>query len=417
MPIADRPIALAPMPDTLLQAGASASLAARIGVLGRQRAFVVTDRGVVGAGIIEPILAALAEAGIEHRLFAEVHPNPTDRNVDAGLVALREFGEAVIVLIGGGSVMDCGKYLALAGPNEGGGTDFAFAPGLADDDTIDFATLAPQRRPDHDPYPTIAIPTTAGTASETNGGGLITDTATDRKLTFTHEGLVPRAILLDPALTVGLPPVPTATCGMDALTHAIEALTSVNNNPLSDGLALQAIRMVGEWLPRVLAEPTDLEARSQMLLGSHLAGRAFSLGPLLGLVHATGHPISAMFHQPHGQTLATMLPHVMRFNRDVVADRYALVGQALGAVADPDAAIVAVEELSATAGTDRTLADLGATAEHVPALVDQALSDLIILTTPRYPTRAEVTGLYETALAASPPVPVAAAAQPPEATR
>ena len=215
---------------------------------------------------------------------------------------------------------------------------------------------------------------------------------------FNHDMIKPSTVLLDPALTLGLPPVPTATCGMDALTHSIEALTSSSHNPYSDGLALQAIRMVGEWLPQVMDDPSDIEGRTQMMMASHLAGRAFSSGPLLGLVHAMGHPLSAVLHQPHGQTLATMLPHVMRFNAEVVGDRYALVGQALGADATVEAAIGAVEALSARVGTDKTMTDLGATSDHVPTLTEQALTDLIIMTTPRYPSRAEVTELYHAAL-------------------
>jgi len=397
--ISDRQIAVPPMPDTVLAVGSSAQVGTIVAGLGASKAFLVADRGVAAAGLVEPIEHHLRAAGIDVRVFDEVDPNPTDRNVDAGLTALRQFGSCVVVLLGGGSAMDCGKYLAMAAPNEGTGVEFAFAPSLGADDTIDFSTLLPARLAEIPPYPTVAIPTTAGTASETNGGGLITDTSTDRKLTFNHDGVKPRSVLLDPALTVGLPPVPTATCGMDVLTHAIEALTSTNNNPLSDGLALQAIRMVSEWLPRVVDAPDDLEGRSQMLFAAHLAGRAFSSGPLLGLVHAMGHPISAVLHQPHGQTLATMLPHVMQFNRAHVAERYGWVSQAMGGSANPDAAIDAVRSLSSSVGTNRTLSDLGATPTDLPVLVEQALSDLIILTTPRYPSRAEVTEIYKVALA------------------
>jgi len=405
MTISDRSITLTPMPETILELGSSVQLADKVRQLGSTRAFLVVDPGVAAAGLTSAIEASLDAAGIEWSSFSGVDPNPTDANVDAGLDALRAFGSGVVVLIGGGSAMDCGKYLAIAGPNEGGGVEYAFCPQLDGNDQIDFATLMPPRLPTVDPYPTIAIPTTAGTASETNGGGLITDTTADRKLTFSHDGARPRVVLLDAQLTVGLPAGSTAACGMDVLTHAIEALTSTNDNPLSDGLALQAIRMVHTWLPRVLEEPANIEGRSQMLLASHLAGRAFSQGPLLGLVHAMGHPVSAVLHQPHGQTLATMLPHVMAFNLPVVADRYALVAQALG-VADPagtaehnaSAALAVVSALSSTVGTDRTLAELGATSDDLPRFVDQALADLIILTTPRYPTRAEVRGLYEAAL-------------------
>jgi alcohol dehydrogenase class IV len=398
VPLVDRPLTLTPMPATVVEVGAWAQLPAQVRAAGTERAFLVADPGVVAAGLVEPMVALLEGAGIEHAVFDGVDPNPTDRNVDVGLEALRSFGPCAVVLVGGGSAMDLGKYLALAAPNEGSGTDFAFAPSLGADDAIDFATLAPRAVPTAAPWPTIAIPTTAGTASETNGGGLITETATQRKLTFNHDGVLPRAVLLDPALTVGLPRAATAACGMDALTHAIEALTSTNSNPLSDGLALQAIRMVTEHLPTAVERPDDLEARAQMLLAAHLAGRAFSQGPLLGLVHATGHPISAVLHQAHGQTLATMLPHVMRFNAEVVGERYGWVASAMGAGDTADAAIAAVGALSERVGTARTLGELGGEASTIPLLVDQALSDLIILTTPRMPSRAEVTELYEQAL-------------------
>jgi alcohol dehydrogenase len=340
------------------------------------------------------------------QVFDQVSPNPTDTNVTAGVAAINKFGldGTVVVLIGGGSVMDCGKYIALAAPNGVDTLGLAFAPDLDANDRIDFSTLAPKASASKPGLPTIAIPTTSGTASETNGGGLVTDTQTNpanhRKLTFSNPSVRPRTILLDPTLTVGMPSKGTAACGMDVLTHAIEAYTSLQSNPYADGLALHAIRLVAKYLPTAVTNGTDLEARAQMQLASHLAGRAFSSGPLLGLVHATGHPISGQLHQAHGQTLATMLPHVMRFNRDAagIAERYANVGQALGSELDPEAAIAAVEKLSKTVGTNRKLSELGATSDNIAALTQDALRDLIILNTPRYPTRGEVHELYAKAL-------------------
>jgi alcohol dehydrogenase len=307
-----------------------------------------------------------------------------------------------VVFIGGGSVMDCGKYIALAAPNGVDNLNLAFAPNLDANDRIDFSTLAPKAQASKPGLPTIAIPTTSGTASETNGGGLITDTLTNpkvhRKLTFSNPTVAPVVILLDPTLTVGMPSRGTAACGMDVLTHAIECYTSANSNPFADALALHAIRLTGQWLPKAVANGSDLEARAQMQVASHLAGRAFSSGPLLGLVHATGHPISGQLHQAHGQTLATMLPHVMRFNRDVVARRYADIGEALGSEHDPEAGIAAVEKLSATVGTNKRLRDLGATSDNINDLTQDALRDLIILNTPKYPTRGDVHELYAVAL-------------------
>ncbi len=390
---------LEPMPTTLVGEGSVADLAGHVRANG-SRAFVVSDPGVRAAGIVNTVIDALTSDGLEWTVFDDVDPNPTDANVAAGVESLRGFGteDVVMVLVGGGSVMDCGKYIAMAAPSGVEDSSLAFSPELDDADRIDFATLAPLARASAPCVPTIAVPTTSGTASETNGGGLITRTEDHRKLTFSHPDVRPRAVVLDPLLTVGLPSGATAVCGMDVLTHAIEAYTSTASNPYADGLALQAIRLTGQWLPQAVAVGSDVQARASMQIASHLAGRAFSSGPLLGLVHATGHPVSGTFGAAHGQTLATMLPHIMRFNLESVSDRYADVGQALGVARDPLAAIEAVETLSATVGTDRSLSDLGATAQDIDGLTTDALRDLIILNTPRYPSREEVHALYEQAM-------------------
>ena len=390
---------LDPMGKTAFGEGSVSGLAQHVGDHGR-RAFVVSDAGVQAAGVLDSVTRVLTEAGVEWVAFVDVDPNPTDTNVAAGVAALNDFGleGVVMVLVGGGSVMDCGKYIAMAAPSGVDDIGLAFSPELDEAGRIDFSTLAPPVRVSAPCLPTIAVPTTSGTASETNGGGLITRSADHRKLTFSHPDVQPRAVVLDPLLTVGLPPGATAACGMDVLTHAIEAFTSTASNPYADGLALHAIRLAAQWLPRAVAEGSDIEARASMQIASHLAGRAFSSGPLLGLVHATGHPISGTFGVAHGQTLATMLPHVMRFNLEVVADRYADVGLALGADRDAEAAIDAIEKISATVGTDRSLGDLGAKPSDLESLTTDALRDMIILSTPRYPVREEVQNLYELAM-------------------
>ncbi len=390
---------LEPMPTTAVGEGSVAEIAQHVKAHG-SRAFVVSDPGVRAAGVLDSVTDALTKDGLDWITFDDVDPNPTDTNVAAGVESLRGFGteHTVMVLVGGGSVMDCGKYIAMAAPSGVNDSSLAFSPELDDADRIDFATLAPPARVSAPCVPTVAVPTTSGTASETNGGGLITRSEDHRKLTFSNPDVAPRAVVLDPSLTVGLPPGATAVCGMDVLTHAIEAYTSTAANPYADGLALHAIRLTGRWLPQAVADGSDIEARAAMQIASHLAGRAFSSGPLLGLVHATGHPVSGTFGAAHGQTLATMLPYVMRFNIEAVSDRYADVGQALGVARDPLAAIEAVETLSATVGTNRSLSDLGATSADLDALTTDALRDLIILNTPRYPSRAEVRALYEQAL-------------------
>ncbi|MEM9174068.1 MAG: iron-containing alcohol dehydrogenase [Myxococcota bacterium] len=389
------PFTLETLDTTAFGEGAVATLPQRLREHAR-RAFIVTDAGVRSAGVLDSVTDALIADDLEHAIFDDVDPNPSDTNVAAGVAALRSFGMegTAIVLVGGGSVMDCGKYVAMAAPSGIDDLSLAFSPELATNDRIDFATLAPPARTSASCVPTLAVPTTSGTASETNGGGLITRSADHRKLTFSHPEVKPRAIVLDPLLTLGLPPGATAACGMDVLTHALEAYTSTAANPYADGLALHAIRLTGEWLPKAVADGRDVEARASMQIASHLAGRSFSSGPLLGLVHAMGHPVSGTYGVAHGQTLATMLPHVMRFNREVVADRYADIGLALGTARDVDAAIESIEKLSAAVGTDRRLRDLGATEAGLDQLTTDALRDMIILNTPRYPDRAEVRSLY-----------------------
>ena len=390
---------LDPMGTTAVGENSIGNLAQHVQAHGT-RAFFISDAGVQGAGVLDTVTEALTAHNVEWAAFTDVDPNPTDTNVAAGVAALKSFGieDTVMVLVGGGSVMDCGKYIAMAAPSGINDVSLAFSPDLDDADKIDFSTLSPAARATEPCVPTIAVPTTSGTASETNGGGLITRTEDHRKLTFAHPDVQPRAIILDPTLTVGLPAGATAACGMDVLTHSIEAYTSTSANPYSDGLALHAIRLTGKWLPTAVSDGGNIEARAAMQVASHLAGRAFSSGPLLGLVHATGHPISGTFGIAHGQTLATMLPHVMRFNPDVSNERYGDVGLALGVTSNALDAIEAVESLSATVGTDRTLTDLGATKNDIEHLTTDALRDLIILNTPRYPNRADVRGLYELAL-------------------
>lgn len=385
--------------------GVSLGLPAHVTALGHSRAFIVADPGVVAAGIAEPIVEALRAEGIEVGIFSGVDPNPTDVNVDAGVEALRSFGDGAVILLGGGSAMDAGKAIALSAVNEGSALDYMFQPELAGD-AIDFATLLPARFPTAEAPAVIAIPTTSGTASETNQYAVITDSAADRKLLLDAGSVRPCRVLLDPSLTLKLPVVPTATTGMDALTHSIEAFTSSNPNPFSDAVALGAIEVVARWLPVVVEDGSDLEARSQMMLAAHMAGVAFSNGPALGLVHAMGHPLSARLHAAHGQTLATMLPHVMRFNSGNCAQRYARIGLAMGigevvGMAPEQgaaAAIDAVERLSAAVGTALTITGLGGDPSMIDDLTTDALRDLVILTTIRMPTRSEVVHLYQQAL-------------------
>jgi len=277
--------------------------------------------------------------------------------------------------------------------------DYCIAASLGESGMIDPATAAPHRQPTT-AVPLIAIPTTSGTASETNGAGVLTDEAENRKIFISTPLARPAVSLLDPELTLGLPPYPTATCGMDAITHAVEAFTSNRVTPYSDPIALQAIRLVAGSLPAAVDNGSDLEARAQLLLGSHLAGVAFATAGL-GMCHALGHPLSAILHQAHGQTLTTMLPHVMAFNLPVRTGRYAAVAEALGVArgdasvqANAQAAISAVRDLAARVGITRSISEMGGSSDHLPELVSQAMSDVSMLSNPRPATSDDVRALY-----------------------
>ena len=275
------------------------------------RVFVVTDPGVQRSGVIDRVLGVLAAASFETGLFAEVEPNPGASTVERGAAALQAFGldGTVVVPIGGGSAMDTAKAVSLRATN-------AIPLWSLEYDGPD---LAPGR-------PLVAVPTTAGTGAETNSFGVITDEGAGRKAYIGHPSLLPVATILDPGLTVGLPPAVTAATGIDAMTHALESLLSANPNPFAEAVALGVIRTVGAWLRRAVADGADLEARSQMLMASHLAGVGQASGTGVGLVHALGHSIGSRGKVAHGTALATVLPEVLDFYRGSRDRELALVG-------------------------------------------------------------------------------------------
>ncbi len=244
--------AITGLPGIVAAAGAGAEAEAVL---------VVTDAGLASTGVVASVTDVLAAAGIAVTVFSGVQPNPTTEDLAAGAAAAAGLGAArpVVVAVGGGSPIDAAKGIALAAVNPQRGRDLDYRS--------PFATRA---------LPLVAVPTTAGTGAETNAFGVVTDETRHRKFYVGHATTMPAAAILDPELTLGLPPAATAATGMDALTHALESYLSVRANPWSAGLALQVVRMVAEYLPRAVADGSDGEARGQMLLASHLAGVAVS---------------------------------------------------------------------------------------------------------------------------------------------
>ncbi len=244
--------------------------------------------------------------------------------------------------------------------------------------------------------PIVAVPTTAGTGAETNSFAVITDETAGRKGYVGHPSLLPVATILDPELTLGLPPGATAATGIDALTHSLESLLSANPNPFAESTALGVIRTVGEWLPRAVADGSDLEARSQMLMASHLSGVGQASGTGVGLVHALGHAIGTRGRLPHGTALASVLPEVLRFYSGARDAELAMVAVALRVAnaTAPDevaaaAAIEAVDRLCAGIGQRRTLRSLGFDDATLDVVAHDALDDAAIANSPRLPTATE----------------------------
>jgi len=238
----------------------------------------------------------------------------------------------------------------------------------------------------------VAVPTTAGTAAETNGFGVITDVLGQRKFYIGHESVKPRRCVLDPALTVGLPPGITAATGIDALSHALEALMSRNANPVADGLALHAVGMISGWLPTAVARGGDLEARSQMLFASNLAGQAFATGTGLGLCHAIAHPLGARLGVPHGVAIAGVLPGVMDFNLPVSAEKISQAASPLGVARSPSceenarAGVEAVKNLIARVMGGNVLPGVTVADGMLARIVQDCLKDPVISNTPRMPS-------------------------------
>lgn len=374
-----------PLPLIVFGADSSRTLSTHVSSLQRRSVLIVTDRGLMASGIPGSLRELLEKDGVAVEVFDGVAPNPTDANVLEGAKLLQQLKDPVLVALGGGSAMDCGKATALLGPNGG---------------TVDELQAAP---PKHPGVPVIAIATTAGTGSETNSACVITNTRLGRKTYVIHPSIVPKISLLDPKLTLGLPRYATATCGFDVLTHAIEAFTSNRTTPYSDAVALRAIEMVAKYLPEVIENGSDLEARSHMMLASSMAAIAFNVAGL-GAAHGTGHALSARLDTAHGQTLATMLPHIMSFNSETCATKYAEIATVMNAAqASPPrrgstiAAVDAVMRLRESLGLDKSVRDLGGSDNLLPLLVADAVADPVNRTNPRALDEAAFESLYRAA--------------------
>jgi alcohol dehydrogenase len=401
-----------PKPAAHFGVGAIGKLPGIVRGTGADHVVVVTDAALAVSSVITQVLDILLDAGLPCHVFSGVHPNPTTDDVAAGAQAVADAATQAVaaeaaaavaatlkasapiaraspaasrialVAMGGGSPIDAAKGIALAAVNPERGRDLDYKR--------DFAAPA---------LPIVAVPTTAGTGAETNSFGVVTDPAARRKFYVGHATTMPAAAILDPALTVGLSPAVTAATGMVALTHALESYLSRCPNPWSDGLALQAIRMIAANLPRAVQDGTDLEARSPLLLAAHLAGVAMA-DTGLGVCHAIGHSLGGRWDISHGVALSMLLPDVLRFNLPVRTQRLADIAFALSIgdthqtqARNAAAAIDAVAALRDRIGLTAAIADFGVTEADFAQIAADALADDVLLTTPRPPTPADIEAL------------------------
>ncbi len=328
---------------------------------GIKRPLLVTDKGLANMEITQNTLDVLEAAGLGRALFADVDPNPNEANLDAGVAAFKAGDHDGVIAFGGGSGLDLGKMVAFMAGQTRPVWDF--------EDIGDWWTRA-----DADAiFPNICVPTTAGTGSEVGRASVLTNSETQEKKIIFHPKVLPSVVICDPELTVGMPKHITAGTGMDAFAHCLEAFCSPHYHPMSQGIALEGLRLVKENLPRAYNTPDDIEARAHMMSAAMMGATAFQKG--LGAIHSLSHPIGAIYHTHHGTTNAVVMQAVLEANRDAIEDRLALAANYLGIEGGYDGFYAFVGELNAALGIPASLSAMGVTDPDKEAILKGALKD------------------------------------------
>lgn len=328
---------------------------------GIKRPLLVTDRGLARLPVTEQALCVLDDAGLGRAVFSDVDPNPDDNNAAAGVACYRAGGHDGVIAFGGGSGLDLGKVVALMAGQTRPIWDF--------EDREDWWTRADAEAI----APVIAVPTTAGTGSEVGRASVVTNAQTHEKKIIFHPKMLPVTVICDPELTVGMPQFITAGTGMDAFAHCLEAFCSPHYHPMSQGIALEGLRLVKDYLPRAYADGTDLEARAHMMSAAAMGAVAFQKG--LGAIHALSHPIGALHNTHHGTTNAVVMPMVLAFNRPVIDDRLAQAAAYLSLSGGADGFCQAVEDLRRSLSIPENLTALGVENPDWDRLVRGAVTD------------------------------------------
>ena len=342
-------------------AGRISEIADACFVAGIKKPLLVTDRGLAGMEITQKTLNLLDDAGLGRAIFADVDPNPNEKNAAAGVAAYKAGNHDGVVAFGGGSGLDLGKVVAFLAGQSRPIWDF--------EDIDDWWTRA-----NSDVIaPIVAVPTTAGTGSEVGRASVITNSITHQKKIIFHPKFLPTVVICDPELTVGMPKFITAGTGLDAFAHCVEAYCSPHYHPMSQGMALEGMRLVKEYLPRAYSDGTDLEARSHMMSAAAMGATAFQKG--LGAIHALSHPIGAIYHTHHGTTNAVCMPAVLQFNKPAIKDTLAEAANYLGISDGFDGFCKFVDELNDSLAIPKSLAGLGIDNPDIERIISGALID------------------------------------------
>ena len=326
-----------------------------------KKPLLITDKGLSNLPITSRTLQLMKEAGLGEAIFSNVDPNPNEKNLDAGIAAFTEGNHDGVIAFGGGSGLDLGKLVAFMVGQDRSVWDF--------EDVSDWWTRA---KPDAI-FPIVAVPTTAGTGSEVGRASVLTNSSTAEKKIIFHPQILPKVVICDPELTVEMPKSITAGTGLDAFAHCVDAFSSPHYHPMSQGIAVEGMRLVIENLEKVYLDGSDVEARANMMSAALMGATAFQKG--LGAIHALSHPIGAMHHTHHGTTNAVCMPAVLRLNELKIQQRFDSVSGYLGIKNGFSGFKTFVDQFNASLNIPSKLGDLGVESPDLEKLVTGALSD------------------------------------------
>ncbi|WP_417685726.1 iron-containing alcohol dehydrogenase [Roseibium sp.] len=328
---------------------------------GMSNPLLVTDPGLAGLPMVADAIADLKAAGLNAAVFSEVKPNPIDKNIEAGVAAYKAGGHDGVIAFGGGSGLDAGKLIAFMSGQSRPIWDF--------EDIGDWWTRADV----NGIAPIVAVPTTAGTGSEVGRAGVVTNSETHTKKVIFHPKMLPAVVICDPELTAGMPRMITIGTGMDALAHCLEAYSSPFYHPMSEGIAVEGIRLVLENLPKVAADGNDLVARGHLMSAAAMGAVAFQKG--LGAIHSLSHPVGALYDTHHGMTNAVFMPYVLQFNKSAIEEKFNRLAGFLGIEGGYQGILDTILKLRADLDVPHTLAGLFVDAEKRELIADMAVVD------------------------------------------